>query len=535
MKTIKVLFLLTIALLTFTCCTDNGELNSIPDEIAKETMDEFSMEYKGVVYPLMVKSSISRAETFESNWENFERITLASGTSVFTPWANGASGDIPADIMKDIHANEGWELIAHTMGVQGEKGSNYLVFHNYTTGILKVFYYLEDYQTNNMGMWTLQFSGGKQKYLNFSEQVADPICYDNGRDAISVNNLTEKSSKGFSAGWNCFQTELAYDPAPLCTTMRISANNYNIQTMELSGEYNSSTEGMLISHSTSNPFSGAASGVANLVGKSADNWFKSKFGKNIGDNVESRSIIAGIIGAGTKRLLNSVVSRFNKQKNTIQDIQLKTHGTININGTLAMDNPSPVKSVTLDMKRLGDLGAWNVASWPIVRIYGHGFLDHIEGDDYFYRVKDSWNECTAVINPKLKKKIIKMGLPCHLIEYRKGAPVCIYNNRSFDRGEVGNLLDYAGIGGTLLHEDENVSLYWRRNFENECLIIKMNDYIPSLGGVPQECDMFRFKISSGFGNYHRFMRATLDCTVSINGEENSIISTKTFIPKYEWH
>lgn len=535
MRTLRSLFPFIIALLVFAGCTDNNELLSNSNESGLESINDSSIEIDGVVYAMKAKGIASRAESLITNWENFERITLASGTSVLTPWANGASGDIPADVMRDIHANDGWELLAHTMGDKGERGSNYLIFHNYVTGVLKVFYYLEDYQTNNMGIWTLQFDGGTQKFLNFSEQVADPLCYNNSRNAISVTNLTEKSSKGFSAGWNCFQAELAYDPAPLCTTMRISANNYNVQSVDLSGEYNSATEGMLISHSTSNPFSQAASGIANLVGKSADNWFKSKFGKNITGNTESRGVLGGIIGAGAKLLLNSLVSRFDKQENTVQDIQLKTHGTIAMKGSIAMDNPSPVKSVTLQMNALGSLGAWNIENWPIVKVYQHGYLDHISGDDYYYRVTDSWNYCSVIMNPKLKAKAVRVESPCNLIEYRAGAPKCAYNDSSFDRGDVGKMVEHLGGMGTLLHEDDNVSMYLRKSLNGSFIVIKMNNYIPSLGGVPQESDMFHFDIESGFGNPNRFMKISLDCDISINGKQNSITNTKTFLPKYEWN
>jgi len=171
----------------------------------------------------LVDKSIARSGTLESNWEMIEKVTLPSGISVATPWANYASGDIPVDVMRDIKAEDGWELIAHTMTPNNEQGHNYLIFHNFTTGILKVFYYLENYQTNNMGIWRLQFDGGVQKYFNFADQVADPICYDGDRTSIDVTNFTEKASKGFSVGWNCFQVELSYDPLPLCTSLRISA------------------------------------------------------------------------------------------------------------------------------------------------------------------------------------------------------------------------------------------------------------------------------------------------------------------------
>lgn len=392
--------LLVCALFLAGCSEDLSLENdslSVVEQTAKYT--------EGVVYPLVDKPMF-RSSSLESDWETLDKVTLPSGVSVAAPWANYASGDVPVDVMRDIKKEDGWELIAHTMLPNKEKGQNYLIFHNYTTGILKVFYYLEDYQTNNMGIWHLQFDGGKQKYFNFADQVADPVCYDNGKTSIDVTNLTEKASKGFSAGWNCFQVELAYDPSPLCSSLRISAITYNVQNLNLGGEYNSATEGMLITKSSSNPFSSMVNGVANLTGKSAEKWYNNKFGKNLTES-NSRGIIAGAITAGAKLLLNSVVSRFKKETVTTQDIQLKTHGTVNLNGTLVMENPGPIRSITLNTQSLGALGAWNLETWPCALIEPHGYLDHISGDYYYYRTSWSTNECSITMNPKLQNKLQK--------------------------------------------------------------------------------------------------------------------------------
>lgn len=529
MKT-KLYVLLSSVLFLMSC----SEEFVLEDNSLNEPVFDSSVKYtKGVVYPLANKS-ITRSSTLESNWEMVEKVTLPSGISVNTPWANYASGDIPVDVMRDIKLEDGWELIAHTMTPDNEQGHNYLIFHNFTTGILKVFYYLENYQTNNMGIWHLQFDGGTQKYFNFADQVADPICHDGARTSIDITNLTEKSSKGFSAGWNCFQVELAYDPLPLCSSLRISAINYNVQNMNLGGEYNSATNGLLISKSTSNPFSSMVNGVANLTGNSAEKWYNNKFGKNLTES-NSRGIIAGVVAAGAKLLLNSLVSRFKKETTTTQDIQLKTHGTINLNGTISMENPSPIKSITLNTGSLGDLGAWNLETWPVTAVYHHAFLHHIEGDNYFYKVKSSRNYCAIVTNPKFKKNLINRKTSCSLIEYTKGAPECSYNNSHFDRGVLGKLgPDYMITIGELLHEDSSVKLFYRGDVTSSYINIKMNNYIPSLGGIPQECDMNRFEVSCGYGNINRFMRVAIDSEIAIGNKYNIITNVKTFLPRYEW-
>lgn len=529
MKT-KLYVLLASVLFLMSC----SEEFALEDNSLNESVFDSSVKYtEGVVYPLADKS-ITRSATLESNWEMIEKVTLPSGISVATPWANYASGDIPVDVMRDIKVEDGWELIAHTMTPNNEQGHNYLIFHNFTTGILKVFYYLENYQTNNMGIWHLQFDGGVQKYFNFADQVADPVCHDGDRTSIDVTNLTEKASKGFSVGWNCFQVELAYDPLPLCTSLRISAINYNVQNMNLGGEYDSATNGMLITKSSSNPFSSMTNGVANLAGNSAEKWYNNKFGKKLTES-NSRGAIAGVVAAGAKLLLNSLVSRFKKETTTTQDIQLKTHGTINLSGTINLENPSPVKSIVLNTGFLGDLGAWNLKNWPVTKVYHHAFLHHIEGDDYFYKVQLSDNICTVIMNPKLEEKLISSDTSCDLIEYTKGAPECSYNNRNFDRGILGkSSQEYMISNGEILHDDNNVRIIYRGGLTSSYINIKMNNYIPSLGGVPQECDMNRFQVSCGYGNINRFMRVVIDNEISINNKRSIITNVKTYLPRYEW-
>lgn len=530
------LYVLLAGVLFLMSCSEEFALE---DNSLNESVFDSSVKYtEGVVYPLTDKP-LTRSVTIDSNWEQIEKVTLPSGISVNTPWANYASGDIPVDVMRDIKLEDGWELIAHTMTPSNESGQNYLVFHNYTTGILKVFYYLENYQTNNMGIWHLQFDGGTQKYFNFADQVADPICHDGVRTSIDITNLTEKSSKGFSAGWNCFQVELAYDPLPLCSSLRISAINYNVQNMDLGGEYNSATNGLLISKSTSNPFSSMVNGVANLTGNSAEKWYNNKFGKNLTES-NSRGIIAGVVAAGAKLLLNSLVSRFKKETTTTQEIQLKTHGTINLSGTINMENPSPVKSITLNTSLLGKLGAWNLETWPSALIYPHGYLNHISGEDYYYRTSWSTNKCSIVMNPKLQAKLVNNSVQCDLINYTNGAPECIYNNETFNRGEIGGkegsqILYSDNESYELLFSDEQIVMGHYKLLKL-LIPIKMDKYIPSLGGVPKECDLLRYDVKVGLYASTRgcFMRVAPSFSISINNKQYNVDNVKTFLPTFGW-
>lgn len=306
----------------------------------------------------------------------------------------------------------------------------------------------------------------------------------------------------------------------------------------MGGEYDSATNGMLISKSSSNPFSSMVNGVANLTGKSAEKWYNNKFGKNLTEN-NSRVAVAGIVAAGAKLLLNSLVSRFNKETTTTQDIQLKTHGTINLNGSLVMENPSPIKSITLKTNSLGALGAWNLETWPCSFIEPHGYLDHISGEDYYYRTSWSTNECSIIMNPKLQNKLQGSTVQCELVNYSKGAPECVYNNSGFDRGELGGNgvmtdLYKDNESNQLLFSDESVTMEHRKILKL-LVPIKMKEYRPD-GNIPKECELLRFdpKVGVYHSTLNCFMRVIPSFSVFINNKQNDVGSVKTFLPRYNW-
>ena len=106
-------------------------LSSCNEELA-EMKDEFSnaQESSLIAYPMKKAKSRSLSSN-DQNWENWDYIVLASGEKVYSPWNRTYVGTaIPIDIRQDVKAVNGWNLIAYTVNGYGEKGMNYLVFHN---------------------------------------------------------------------------------------------------------------------------------------------------------------------------------------------------------------------------------------------------------------------------------------------------------------------------------------------------------------------------------------------------------------------
>lgn len=119
---------------------------------------------------------------------------------------------------------------------------------------MKGFYYLENETSQNTAIWKLHFES-PQSLLNFADDYALPAS-SKGKSDIYLGNITNNESKGFTLGWNCFQTELAYDPNLTSVSLQISPYNMTTSDIELTGNYESSTQGLIISTTSVNPVDG---------------------------------------------------------------------------------------------------------------------------------------------------------------------------------------------------------------------------------------------------------------------------------------
>ncbi|MFT0524467.1 hypothetical protein ACMSD1_15035 [Bacteroides thetaiotaomicron] len=162
--------LIGIALLTFVI----SACRNVEDSLLETPVNPIQ-ESRLIAYPKKSDlGNMTRSETVGLDWENWETVALASGVLVAPPWANNpVASDIPEEIRKDIKATDGWDLIVHTVNGYGEQGLNYLIFHNKFTGILKVFYYLEQSgaQLQNTAIWKIHFES-PQSLLAFASDYA---------------------------------------------------------------------------------------------------------------------------------------------------------------------------------------------------------------------------------------------------------------------------------------------------------------------------------------------------------------------------
>lgn len=264
--------------------------------------EEITIEQRGNV--------VTRGNQDPEAWDLCSECILSSERKVSLPWVVGTQTTIPDEIRNDISRADGWIVLCSTVTFIGssvevlktDRGVNYLLLYNVDTGMLKGFYYAEEMSaTNNCGFWELRTSS-PTKLFNFTPYFAEPM---NGEcpQHIAIANITNGETAGFEKGWNCFQTELAYDENSHKQRLNISGYALNKATIKLSGAYNSSSSGMI---TTSSGKSSAVKGVASAVGSKAKEWVKKNTGKSSSKVIKyGGDLVAGLAQSGVSSLITS--------------------------------------------------------------------------------------------------------------------------------------------------------------------------------------------------------------------------------------
>lgn len=522
-------FLITAFLsMSIISCKDN--LESISQfQNANITLEEDSL----VCYPKrQVMSRSNSAITFENNWEKFDKVLLASGDSVRTPWnKEQTSTEIPVDIRQDITKANGWELIAHTVNGYGEKKSNYLLFHNKYTGILKGFYYLENETSQNTAIWKLHFES-PQSLLNFADDYALPAS-SKGKSDIYLGNITNNESKGFTLGWNCFQTELAYDPNLTSVSLQISPYNMTTSDIELTGNYESSTQGLIISTTSVNPVDGVIKATGNFAGKQAEEWLKGAIKANSFKKIKDGIIntTKDIVTRGVSRLLGKFVGGFFSQtQQSVQTIQLKTEGEVSLSGKLVTTETGIIMplSIQLSENNVGKLGAWNLSKAPDAIVSPLAIYDGPSGIEEFILVykldpTDIDREITPLINPDIVSSVKHYSFNTYLYESTE-----IQESHALHGG--GDHYPYFLSKENLLYDEiyEPIKL----PLYVKCLDFQQPPYAVY---VPNAPDGRQGANGSFCFTSHYFVCVELTLTIDNNGEENEIVSSHFFrINDYSW-
>lgn len=443
-----------------------------------------------------------------TDWENETQVLLSNGYKENLPWSIGYSGAIPSDVAKDIKKQDGWTMLFHTFkGLNENQHQNYLCFYNELTGMFKVFYYSDIIVDSNSGfLWQFKTSGDIKTGLipTADSFYSESMNSTKKCSEIFLSPLTDNAGKGVMSGWNVFQLELAYDNNINNTDFIITAINKEITNYSFDGFFDATTKGTIVQTNTAQKQK--SNGIANLIGEKAKNYIGSI----------PTGGYAAIIKGGLNLITKTISGKGNDK--IIQDVDLKTHGSIELNGTGEIIQSSQIQSLGgisfSNCTNEQGLGLWNLATTPQLTYerYSRFVMFDLAGEPIKY--VDG-----LVLSPEIYTKNIEVVLNPAITKYitNKNIQVTWF---------------YAGRQGTITskYTDEEVELLYSSNNSGLSLYKSRGSgfTIPASGTA-----------YSGYSNYYDWgpadsntdnfiINITLELTYNYNGKMKSFISSRNY-------
>lgn len=532
------LFFLAIA------CTHELDMQSRPASFSPTENPD------GIVYPLSAEYAghvVTRAgENFGTNWENFSQVTLASGKTVDLPWSRNSVVPcaVPDVLASDILKQDGWRIIAHTMFVTTNPGMNYIFFYNKYSGVLKAFCYIETTNTGtNTAIWELSMDR-PQTLFDFGDKFATAVNSRVKNSRVNISNIVTSTTKGFAAGWNCFQLELAYDPNFSGGYLHVDPLSMNQSTIQLTGSYQSKSEGLIGSAVNRTKGDSFTNGAVQSVGKEAKNWFEKQLAGDKFKKVTTPLLTEGvksIVKLGLNKLVGGFLAIFGGSKPDEQGLQFTTLGSITLSGTITTPSIGQVFPIRIDLSpsKVGRLGVWSLketpAIWmdPLGQHDSNATGDSYVGGTYLFRGYGGINY-EIYFNPDLKAEAKNEGTTASLVRY-SSFPAG-FDSKGYDFGSIG--------GGQLTGKLKDADLVYKDTQDpialyNECLNFSfVVRYVqPSTQVHPRiflpftrdaQYNPVKIKADHICVLSHSF-------EVAVAGQTRTVVSTKSFVPRLEWH
>lgn len=507
--------------------TDPVEKNILEDKLPQ------------IVYPKVMANTRGTSDNF---WESWTKVTLASGSIANVPWNKvSATTTCPSEIATDIKYDAGWRLIAYTVNeCAADDGTNYLIFHNVYTGVLKVFYYLESAksQMQNNAVWLIKTSSPTSLFaFNGDYAKLSSVKEQNG---LYLKNIVDDPTEGFSVGWNCFMVELAYDPDLPDCYLDIIPYSQTETTMKFKGSIEMETTGMIVSTTNKNILSKPISGVAKFAGKSAENWVKKAINegnKKIFKKLSSLAVngAGSIVSSGVSSLLGSFLGGFNKSNETTQAVQLSTDGTFSIEGSSISYKTGLVNPlrITLNKDTIGSLGSWCLTDEPYFEISPYAtFSDKSQYAsaviNYVTYIGNRKLTKGVVINPDLRSAVKSITLSGDLYQSSKAKRRVLHNGTTYSYllskgqhlyNDKSSPVNEITIGVPFKYEDGTY-------VDNNDIDAPYEIFIPTApdgtkGAVPD------FGFNSDYIDVITVMMTTR------NGD--TMVSTHTYVPDVKWN
>lgn len=370
----------------------------------------------------------------KGEWENWSYVKLVNiSDSVAVPWNKSfVATSIPDDIRYDIRNEDGWGLIENSLN-RKEPKMNYLIFYNFFTGVLKGFYYLEETSSGNNAYWQLEFPDKKKVFYNHDGYYTYPSSLNKDFSTIDIMNITTNKTKGLTVGWNCFQVELAYDPTQnQMLSLGISCYQQNIGSIDINGDFSSSSSGSIISNtpsaSSSQPILGTFNkGNMSIQQDGAKQWILNNVGSGKPIINVLQSTVQGIMSNNISTLVKSGIGHIfgslfgsNAATPTSYSLQFKTTGAITLSGKTEMPTTTAVPSIKINKRIAGGLGIWTMENAPVISIgqyakvtdvrYGYGPSNNPIQLKYLVTEKIDPAKSPITINPLIEPYIRNLSI-----------------------------------------------------------------------------------------------------------------------------
>lgn len=346
-------------------------LTACSDEQISPTSDPIS---RGIIAPEGNTSDSN--PTLISDWESVDRIFLNSGRCVISPWTDGCSSDLPSEFLNDVSSSRGWTMLFHTFQAVGDEADqNYMVFYNFFTGYLKVFYYLEETCPATSTIWFI--CGPDHQTFRFLEPdqfVCRPetSIESSTQSGVYIPNIREENFgsniSGASRGWNGFSYQVpSYAMDLTDCQFKIGAFNRILSTFEGFGNINANISGSSVSITQPRYTTGSESriyqGLANYAGANAENFINGLLDQNK-DNSSSINIgkdllgiaasavkgdIIGILEAGWAKIFGrSTLSHYE----TTTKACFSSEGRLTLHGEVQTDETSPIPTLSFNLSKV---------------------------------------------------------------------------------------------------------------------------------------------------------------------------------------
>lgn len=520
---------------------------------------------EGIIYPNSKNFKATRAGSFETDWENYQDITLANGSIISSPWNPNALGNFDVEIAQDVKKEKGWIILMHTFNQNplNLDQSKFMIMYNKLSGQFKVFYYHDGNTLQHTSVcWNIGFVR-PQGWLNSTTEVALPIDYkfENSTEYTWSSTMVggEDSSK-IQNGWCIFVVpSLAYDPTTSSNQI-LKLYNSALSTYigTIVGSIEGDIKGKIITDGSSSPFSDLSKSLSNLSGNAAKTWVE-KYCEKKGLSSIWNDVLSGgasaLIKTGVQKILGGIFG-FSGSTPTVQDVKLTMRSKANMDVKLQNPGISGAANRQFDFSdsALGiNLGVWNLKENPTIYIHPVGVLSTapmgIQSDENSYAFGTSGKfKADVVINPEIAQYVTSVNVTCDPIRYyitasKKGPEVLPQPLKTFtDFGSLGHSTDNYikyDLKDPIYKDDDyeiydnglrsNVGFYgiWRKYGRNQAQI-PIYKYMCAT----RDKDLCR----QGFvydATYNK-VRVTVEIKYLYGGKPYTLTETRTFSPKFEW-